>query len=715
MKKFLIFVFAAGILCLSAFYATSLYGFYIDFHPDAPIKADFTAEERRILDASGDIFQVKGVEISASIPEHASSEFEPEKEDYIRWFEQIAGMGANTLKAAGIMDDTFYEAFGEYNSRAETPLYLLQGILVQDSVNFGTGDAYDHDFMDSLIGDGKRAVDVVHGNRMISGNVPGRGSGWYTADVSRWVLGFLVGSQWGSDTVAYTDHESFYSGKYEGEYFYTTEEARPFESMLARVMDEILSYESGKYKEQHLIGFVNEPQTDPLEYRDDYGQLREPYSDVGEGITYARQLGKICQVDAEHIKATEKVVGGYYAAYSIYDFCTDFYKYLSEEQTEKSREILKDLDTDDTYGGYLNFLGEYHTVPLICTSYGFSSSRGVVSEKGFPLTEVEQGERLTDVYLEMREAGWSGAVINSWQDRWELKSWNTAYSQDFTNNSLWHDLQTETQGYGLMKFVSQGRVIDGKADDWEEKDLVCSSGSLKLYAYADAEGLDLLVTGAGEDSELYIPIDITEKSGSRSEKTRNLNFSDSADFLLCVSGREDTRLLVHSRYESVRANFLNEINGEDPYIEFPEADSEEFVPVYMVMENKTMVKAVNYENRELKYLPVSETGKFRHGNGDMEAADYDSLADFCFGEDCMEIRIPWALLNFANPAEMLIHDDYYENYGVKFMKTDSMKIGVSPASPEEIEMNDFALDWNSPEYEEKLKQSYRVVQSVWGE
>ena len=39
----------------------------------------------------------------------------------------------------------------------------------------------------------------------------------------------------------------------------------------------------------------------------------------------------------------------------------------------------------------------------------------------------------------------------------------------------------------------------------------------------------------------------------------------------------------------------------------------------------------------------------------MEAADYDSLADFCFGEDCVEIRIPWALLNFANPAEMLIH------------------------------------------------------------
>ena len=29
----------------------------------------------------------------------------------------------------------------------------------------------------------------------------------------------------------------------------------------------------------------------------------------------------------------------------------------------------------------------------------------------------------------------------------------------------------------------------------------------------------------------------------------------------------------------------------------------------------------------------------------------------------MEIKIPWQLLNFSNPAEMQIHDDYYENYG----------------------------------------------------
>ena len=38
---------------------------------------------------------------------------------------------------------------------------------------------------------------------------------------------------------------------------------------------------------------------------------------------------------------------------------------------------------------------------------------------------------------------------------------------------------------------------------------------------------------------------------------------------------------------------------------------------------------------------------------------------------------------------------------------------MSPASPEEIEMKDFALEWNSPEYEEKLKQSYRLY-SLYG-
>ena len=461
----MIAVLASGVLALAAFYAVWNYGFYIDMDPDAPVEAGFTTDGTKILKIGNDgteEFQIKGVEISASMPEHAASDFAPEKEDYLRWFSQIQEMGANTIKAAGIMDDTFYDAFFEFNTEREEPLYLLQGILIQDAANYGAGDAYESDYMGQLQEDGRRMIDVIHGNRLIMGNVPGRGSGWYTKDISEWVLGFLVGSDWSGDTVTYTDHETTHKGMYNGTYFTAGSEARPFEGMLARVMDEITEYESSKYKEQHLIGFANSPSTDPLEYRDDYGKLREKYAYSGtSGVTYARQLDKICQIDAEHIRTTEKMQAGYFAAYSLYDFCEDFYRYLSEEQTAELSDILEGIDKEGSYDGYPELLGKHPPMPVVCTSYGFTTARGVVSEKGFPHTEAEQGERLVEIYEDLCSSGWSGAVINAWQDRWELRSWNTAYAQDFTNNSMWHDIQTEAQGYGLMEFWAESRVADG--------------------------------------------------------------------------------------------------------------------------------------------------------------------------------------------------------------------------------------------------------------
>ena len=172
-------------------------------------------------------------------------------------------------------------------------------------------------------------------------------------------------------------------------------------------------------------------------------------------------------------------------------------------------------------------------------------------------------------------------------------------------------------------------------------------------------------------------------------------------------------MLVQARYESVRANFLAAMTGEDPYISFPETDSDSFVPINMATENRTVVEYVNHSNREQTYLPAVETGLLRHGNGDSSAPDYDSQADFRYGDNCVELRIPWALLNFANPAQRLVHDDYYENYGVDFMQVDELWLGVSGESDDEIEMSEFSLKWEEREYKERFKQSYDIVKAAW--
>lgn len=722
MKKFLIFVIPLGIIIFLISYASTRMGFYLDLYPNAPVTAQFMTKENKIIqvmeDGSETEFIIKGVDVSSSMPEHSAMDFAPKKSDYLRWFAQISQMGANTIRVIHVMDDDFYNALYEFNTKNEKQLYLLQGISVLDAVNYGKKDAYNNDFFGYLVKNGKMLVDIIHGKRIVPLNQTG-GTGEYQKDISDWLLGYLVGTEWSADTIAYTNHHIGYSGVYQGEYFFTTEDAKPFEAMLAEIMDKITAYESKKYKVQHLIGFINDPSNDPFEYADTYHLPMDKFQRVHEStaITYARQLGKINQLDAEHIKSTDKMKAGSFAAYRLYHFCPDFYKYLSEDQKKEIAVLLENIDVNRSYEGYLDLLGAYHSMPVVGAGYGFSTSRGVLSEEhGEPLTEQEQGIRLMEVYQDMIHANWSGGFITSWQDQWERRSWNTAYAQDLANNMDWKDLQTDGQGYGLMEFTASDCEINGNISEWAQEDIVVTSDDITLSSRVDAEGLCIMVQGENVKPEipLYIPIDTTQESGSTESNFKGLTFSRPADFLLCLSGVEESRLLVQSRYESVRENFLEKINGENPFIEWPETDDKNFVPIYIVMENKNIVNYVNYKNRHLKWLPQRETGKFRHGNNDPKSDEYDSQADFCYGENCVEVRIPWLLLNISNPSKMLIHQDYYKNYGVKFKSIKECWIGVSDDITKTIEMQPFRLTWKHFQYKEALKQSYYIVKSVWG-
>lgn len=720
MKKFLIFASIIGIMVLAVVYAGTHLGFYLDLHPNAPVFFPFTIEEKKIMqvmeDGSKKEFIIKGVDISASMAEHTAMDFAPKKADYLRWITQISQMGANTVRVIHVMDDDFYKALYEHNRTNENPLYLLQGISILDSVNYGAGDAYNDDFLGYLVKNGKLVIDIVHGKRIVPLNQTG-GTGNYDKDISEWVLGYLVGAEWGADTVSYTNNRVGRSGSYEGDYFSTTEDAKPFEAMLAEVMDLMTAYESKKYKVQHPIGFINDPLNDPFEYADFYQYPMDKFKIAPlDAPTYARELGKINQLDAENVKPTDKMKAGCFAAYRLYHFCPDFYKYLSDNQKEKLGVLLDDIDVNSSYDGYLDLLGAYHSLPVIGAGYGFSTSRGILSEEyGGPMTEEEQGEHLIEVYQDMMDAHWSGGFITSWQDQWERKSWNTAYAQDPAHNMDWKDVQTDGQGYGLMEFTDPSCEINGTIEEWTQKDVVAVFDGVTLSARVDGEGLCIMLKGESIKPEqpLYIPIDTTQKSGSTRSRLGELAFSRPADFLLCLSGTEESKLLVHVRYESVRENFLEQINGQNPFIQWPEADSEEFVPIYMVMENKKMLASVTASNRSEKWLPTRETGKLRHGNNDPKSDNYDSQADFCYGEGCVEVRIPWMLLNVGNPTQMLIHKDYYENYGVEFMHIGKCWLGVSTSMGDTIDMHPFTLKWKNFKYKEVLKQSYYVVQSIW--
>ena len=83
----------------------------------------------------------------------------------------------------------------------------------------------------------------------------------------------------------------------------------------------------------------------------------------------------------------------------------------------------------------------------------------------------------------------------------------------------------------------------------------------------------------------------------------------------------------------------------------------------------------------------------------------------------MELRIPWQLLNFANPSDMMIHDDYYEHYGVEYLHIDELYVGaaLADAADGRIPMASFALEgWGKKvTYHERLKESYYILQAYW--
>lgn len=709
MKKFVYGAVVTALILLGLYYAVYYAGFYLNFDSGAPIQVSVRTDGGAILvkDEEGTWvpFIVKGVDLASSTAGHLPSDYAVDEQTWLRWFGQIQNMGANTIRIYTIYNDTFYNALYRFNNENAEPLYLLQGLQVTDYANHSSQDAYGAEFYAALRKDSLDVIDVLHGRKNIALNRM-KGSGNYRKDVSKWVLGYIIGNEWDAGTIAYTNHNSSYQDVYEGEYFRTGENATVFEAMIAKIMDAMISYESAKYKTQKLVSFQNDPENDPFVYEEQY----------------ARQLRKFSQTDAEHILPTEKLESGYFASYRLYEFCSEFAHCFSREQKAGLDTILKELDTSLFYQGYTQLLSEYHSMPVVITGYGFSSSRGTDRQEG-PFTEGEQGRRLVQAYDDIVSSGCSGACITSWQDVWGRRSWNTSFAVDVKTAGRWHDIQTDGQCYGLLSFdpgeTKSVCCVDGDGEEWTDEDQILENAAASLSAKYDERCLYLYVEQKGltEETKLYLPIDVTPKSGSKTDGSRGLAFERAADFVLCLEGKFSSRLFVQARYEAVRENYLMQISGEDPFVTFPEKDSSSFVPIRMILQNHKLVSQEDTEEAILaaKRYDTIETGRMRYGNADPESSEYDSLSDFCYGADCVEIRIPWQLLNFADPSQMEIQDDYYENYGVEFLRIQEIYIGIGTENTE-IPMAKFSLTgWGEkPSYHERLKRSYEVVRESWG-
>ena len=637
---------------------------------------------------------LNGVNIGAASAGNFPGEFGIDRETYLRWFQYIGDMNVRVIRVYVNQMPAFYEALLEYNRKADAPLYLLHGVYANEDLIDRYGNAFQKDFQASFLTDIRNAVDMIHGSAEIE-KLPGNAGGSYTADVSPWVIGWILGIEWTADFVNGTNAAAPDKTSFSGSYV-RTEQASPFEVFLAEAAETAIARDVEEYGSQRPVALCNWCTTDPLDHPN------EPSPEMEDAAV----------VDTEHIRAAEGFSAGFFASYHVYPYYPEFLSY--------DTKYLQD-DPPNPYLSYLKELTAYHSMPVLISEYGIPASRGVAHRNAVTgmsqgaASEEQQALWLMSLNRDIRAAGCCGGLIFTWQDEWFKRSWNTMDYELPDRRPFWYNVQCPEECFGLLAFEPGEKeasvTVDGDRSEWKKEKPVISQEGLSVYARCDAAYLYLLVEGEDWDfrrDTVYLPLGVTEGAGSDHTDT-GLAFSEPVNYLLRLRGEEDSCLLVEASCDLFQYTYAHLHSFFEPLPGQYERNSGHFNPVYLAMNRPMLLPETGQRTEFMR----EETGRLRYGD-----SRENSLADFCAGDGFVEIRLPWQLIGFMDPSTKQAAGDLIGCTGdVPAARTQGVRLGVlREGSKETAGLALFTWeDWELPVYHERLKASYWMLRDYFAE
>lgn len=173
------------------------------------------------------------------------------KDEYSRWFKQLAAMDINVIRINIVQNPAFYQAFFKYNMLTDKPIYLLQGIYIDESYIISQNNAYSDELNSDYFEEIRRTVDVVHGRTVVKPRA-GRASGTYNMNIAPYVMGYILYGKTDAGFMDSTNLKNSHVIGFEGDYLYTVN-ASPYEAWFAGVGNYVISYEQDHYKGPHKL------------------------------------------------------------------------------------------------------------------------------------------------------------------------------------------------------------------------------------------------------------------------------------------------------------------------------------------------------------------------------------------------------------------------------------------------------------------------------
>lgn len=683
----------------------------IEAETDGTVKYKIKAEGDYFYIYSGDSWnQVfwKGVNIGAGKPGSFPGELGVTYDEYYKWFTQISEMNANCIRVYTALMPDFYKALYDFNKKSEKPLYLFQGVCLDENDIQSLNDVYAENskLLNSFKKDALDIVDIIHGSCTLPKRT-GYAVGSYTSDVSQWLAGWILGMEFDPSFIKNVNNVNPDKNTYDGKYLYA-QGATPFEAFLAQIGDAVIEAESEKYKWQVPVAFCNWITTDPLTHPE------EPLIDE-DSVT----------LNTESIKSRTAFNSNMFASYHIYPYYPDTMNY------QKDYISYKDSSGKvNPYEAYLKDLKMAHTMPILVAEFGVSTSRGM-AHRGLMnynqgnMEETKAGEAIADMFNSIYEQKYAGGLVFSWQDEWFKRTWNNELFDDDERRPYWANKQTCEQFFGILSFEPGAEdvcLIDGNPSEWKDENIILKNEYGTLSAKCDEGYLYfMLKTNKGFDfgkNTVLIPIDTISDQGSNKMRDKNISFSDYADFVIQINGKDNSRILCDAYYDVFYYLYGSQYKMTAQNSEYEKKNSGIFNKMNMCLGYEMEIPSTKQK------IPFEfyETGKFTYGISNPDSKEFNSLTDFYEKDGVIELRIPWQLLNFTDPSDGKIMADFYSRQGITSTSFNGFKIGCavlnSNNSPQSIKMDgkyNYALWKTAPTYHERLKKSYYILQEALAE